>query len=863
MGVLTRPLLRPAQRFDLEDYNVQLSALRSDSHFYTQRFLSPTAYILQGFTIDQSFIGQPTADISLTNATAINGNNTGDISWWTAPEMPDPLTIPVGVGGLQAGRNYVELEIYAVDGTPLQRAFWDPTANSGAGVEFTQEVNTVTEMFVKVHVNQTGFTGGNPNYMQLSIIDLDGSSNIKGIQDKRKLFYRLGTPDDIHASFAWGSRTEPTTLLTFTVPAGTPFVVGETVTFTSGATATVVVGGTNNIEVFDFSTVNYEPGDIVSGGTSSATATLQSYYESFTGADKDITSYKAMFSALENEIRLVKGTNFWYEAGNVLSLASLLNFLNAITVPVSSGARISWSGTALKITDNMTSGQSTSDVVGAIRIPGYSSNLYLTRQDGTGGSSSLTIPDKSILWVELPAYGSSRTYSEQGPNPANYRITAIASFIPSDKNHILAYREGNRVIVLGMGELEPGESGEIGDNVSKELLAFIGAESEASTNPQYTTVPSADLSNQFTTNDSLTQAISVNAANINDIASAILTVYQEFLVVVSGAPSDDHEATGPISGGTSIDIPLDSRDSNNVKYYRVGSGGLIVELNGVVQVYGADYVEVGSPGSLSTQIQMTDNLVIDDRLNFRIINPQFLGAAASDQPFFVNYITGQNGTGIPVGHIYNIGTERLQVWRDGLAMNNTISIGVTIDQYQEDTANAIVVEEAANPDEVFQFVNTVANPGSVTLQTGISGSVITVPTYVIGNGSLRVFRNGVLMSPNPSAPTDQKYVETSTTSITLALAATSPDVFKIYIGTIPTWRHILTGVTGTNLTIPGGDSYVMGNQKLLVFKNGVLMYNSTSPSLGEPGDRYQEASTTTLTLEDAAVSLDFFEFIYV
>lgn len=862
MGILTRPLMRPQQRWDLEDFNTGLSALRADSHFYTKRLISDKAYIFQGFTISNTFIGQPTADINLTNATLINGNNTGDVSWWTAPESPTPITLPTGVDGLQGGRNYIEIEVNPLDGTPLQRAFWDPSANSGAGVEFTQEVNTVTEMFVNVSVNQTGFTVGNPNMIPVAIIDLDVGLNIKGIRDKRNMMFRLGKPDDIDAQFTWGTREEPTTILVFPVPSGTAYLAGETVTFTSGATATVVTGGTNNIEVFDFSTDSVTPGDIVSGGTSGASAALQSYYENFTGADKDIRNYRDAFTALMNEIRVVKGTRFWYEIGNVVSLPSLLNYVNSLVVPVSSGARFAWTGSAFKITDNQTSGQTTVDPIAAIRIPGYGGDLILTRQDGSGGSASLSIPDGSLLYVQLPASGTSRTWSQSGPLSTNFKVVDREDFIPSDSNFILAYREGSKIIFPSGGELSPGEDQDIGEGISKETLAFIGAESETSTNPQYTTLPSVNLSNQFTTSDSLTQSTSVNAANINDMAAAILKPYEEKLTVVSGAPASSNEVTGPLSIAATITIPLDSRNASVQKKYVVGQGGLILFLNGQHLVLNEDYTEIGSTGSLSSTIQLLQGFVVGDELDIRIINPQFFGTVGADQAFFVNYLTGQNGSSMPVGSIYNTGTDRLQVWRNGLAMLRTSSVGDVIERYLETNANSIALSQAANPDEVFVMVNHEAPNPNVTLITGVTGTVLTVPTYVIGNKALRVFRNGVMLTLNVAATADIKYGETSTTTITLALAAAVTDVFKIFrAGTPPQWRESINGVTGFVITVPNSRTFTHGDPKLLVFRNGLMMYNSTV--LGNVGDRYQQTGTTQVTLSEAAVTSDLFEFIYV
>lgn len=862
--LLSRPLLFPGERFDLEDFHSLLSGVRADSNYYTKRLLSDKNYIIKGFTIPQSYIGYSGTQINMNiaSSTLINSENTGDYSWWTASDTDTTQPITIGTNGLESGRNYVELQLYAQNGTPLQRAFWDPTANSGAGTEFTQEVDTITELRISVSVNQTGWAPSIDNKIPLYIVDMVGTT-VTGIQDKRNLFFRLGTPDDINSDFNWVNQSEPTTVLTFTTPSLTPFKSGEQVTFTGGSKATIVVGGTDNIQVYDFTNPNFIPGSTVTGDTSGS-AQLATYYENQTGADKNIENYKDMFDALMTEIKRVKGTQFWHEAGNVLSLPMLMNYVNAMLVPVSDGAKWHWSGSALSITDNMVSGQSTANPIGAVRIPGSASDLILTRQDGTGGSAVLALADQDVLFVKLPTVGTSRTYSESGTLDENYQVVTRNNFIPSTTNLIIAYREGDVVVFPSGGELKPSEDLEIGDETSIELLAFIGAEDETDTTPPYTTLPDANLSNQFNGNDSLTQAISVNAGNINDIASTLLRPYQEPLRVVVGTPVDDNEIQGPITSGTNITIPLDRRDSNKQKRFVVDSGSLFVFLNGQELMYGEDYTEVGTVGALSYTFQILQDLIVGDTLDIRIVTPQYFGLIGEPQPWFINYIIGQNGDNIPVGNLYNRTTEKLQVWRNGLCMLRSNVVGDAIDQYTEATNNAINLTQTANSSEIFTFVNHEEPVPVVSLISGLplSTNVITVPTYVMGDGSLRVFRNGVLMTTEPTASVDIVYSETSTSSITISDPTVAGDVFKIFIsGSAPTWRHTVIGNVGTLITIPMGDTYTMGDKKLMVFRNGVLLYNSLA--LGDAIDRYTETSSATITLGVATTATDLIELLYV
>jgi len=855
------------QRFDVEDLNVMLSALRTDSKFYTNRFVSNQTYIISGFTIAEN---SSNVVIAMENSTLINGPATEDFSWYTSEESAPAITLAKGAGGLQSGRNFVELEIGSENGTILQRAFWDQSAGGGSGSEFTNDVETVTDLLINVHINQSGFNTTNTDRIPLAIVDYNETSDtITGIQDKRKMFFRLGNPDDPEAGYTWGSQTEPTTKLTFTSDSIIPFVAGETIYFGSGASATVVVGGVNSIEVMLFSNINYIAGDAVTTDViptgSGASGTLGSYYESFVGADKDIKNYRDLFSALMTEIRTLKNTQFWHEQGNVTSLGSLLKYINARVTPLAAGARLAWTGSSLSITDDIVTGQATSDQLAAIRTFGDSEDLILTRQDGSGGSAPITIPDGSVIYVEFPVPMVDRTYSEFGTGSTNFQIATREAFVETDYNFFLAIREGNKLITRGFGELKPGEETAIANETTKDILAFIGAIDETDETPPYTTLPDPSLSNQFTTSDSLTQAISTNAANINDVIAGIQSNYYEPLVVVSGAAADDNEVTGPVAASSVLTLPLDSRNSDIARSYLVGNGVLMVYLNGQHLSVGDHYSEIGSLDTLSTTITINMQLEILDKIEFRILIPEIFGTSGLTQPYFVNYITGQNGSQVSVGDLFNKATDKLSVYRNGLMMHiNTI--GSLETRYEEPNNNSVSLDVNASSTEVFAFVNRADPAPSVTEQTGISIDTLTVPTYVMGSGRLIIYKNGALLTTEPTAPIQQRMSETNTTTVTLDVAAVFDDVFVIYnSGAAPTFRETYVNNTGTVITIPNSKTYTVGDEKLLVYRNGVLMHND--PALGLPMYRYQETNTSQITLVTALGSdggnTEALEFVYV
>lgn len=95
-------------------------------------------------------------------------------------------------------------------------------------------------------------------------------------------------------------------------------------------------------------------------------------------------------------------------------------------------------------------------------------------------------------------------------------------------------------------------------------------------------------------------------------------VYEEVIAIVTGIPANDNELQTPVSIGTNITLPFDSRDSNTVQQYRVGDGLLQIWLNGQFLTLGIDWTEVGSIGTLSSTIQTQVALSNPDELVFRI-----------------------------------------------------------------------------------------------------------------------------------------------------------------------------------------------------------------------------------------------------
>lgn len=455
--ILTKLLIHPDQRFDLENLLVLLSAARTDAKLSTKEMIASQNYIYKGFSI--SGIGLHVATMAMTDATLIVPQGTSDFSYFiSAPGDPD-IVIPE-VSFTANTRNYLELSVTTLDGTPLPQAFWDKDANNGDGEEFTQTVNTVTDLQITPVVLVGGFSGL-PDRVQVAILDVNGTGIIKTIFDRRELFGRLAKPENLANEYTWSSRVEPSYAAVLTGVTGT-FVTGETLTINT-ETAVCTVGGTTNISWNNPSGINYFPGSTVTGGTSGATGTLSTVSEAFSGADKDLGDQRTINSAIQTEIKQLKGTSSWTNS-TPGSFTGVMNQIQSVIAPAAAAtdSKFAWDGTNLSITDENATPLST-DNLGIIRILGSTITANLRRQDGTAGTTKIAIPDGSVCFIQLPASGSVN-YSGVGSGTTNFQVVTRANYITSDQNYWLAYREGSEVRLRDQGEITTGEDEPIGES---------------------------------------------------------------------------------------------------------------------------------------------------------------------------------------------------------------------------------------------------------------------------------------------------------------------------------------------------------------------------------------------------------------
>jgi hypothetical protein len=210
--------------------------------------------------------------------------------------------------------------------------------------------------------------------------------------------------------------------------------------------------------------------------------------------------------------------------------------------------------------------------------------------------------------------------------------------------------------------------------------------------------------------DNLTKAIKkLDAAFGAILASLDSPSYDEPVDIVASGETPPTSLNGPVTVGTIIDLPPNTRMANITQYYTVGRGSLQVFLNGAYQRLGVDWAEVGTAGTASSQIQILLQLEVGDSLEFRISS----GGASG----------GGGGGGVgpqgPPGPAGPAGAD---------AIGGPVAISIKTGNYTAMTSDNVLLGDATGGAIIFTLPAAASAPGSVFFFKKIdpSGNVVTV-----------------------------------------------------------------------------------------------------------------------------------------
>lgn len=246
------------------------------------------SFVIRGFEIEMAgSIGSSANSLQMIveNASILHGNSNTSGTFFVVPSGTPTQTMsstvnPKVIGSFTPGAlNYVGIEYSRqIDNTTaIQRYFWSPSTKS----EFVKTVPQAELLDYRIVITSSVFAA---NVLPISIVETDGANNVLSIEDRRPMLYRLGTagantPDPFY-EYPWTNQIE---------------------------------GRAENFYISSSSTVS-----------------------PFRGGDKQIYSMKEMFDALMTEIKLIKGTPYWYSLSAGGSIAKLRSDV-ANTVVTSKG----------------------------------------------------------------------------------------------------------------------------------------------------------------------------------------------------------------------------------------------------------------------------------------------------------------------------------------------------------------------------------------------------------------------------------------------------------------------------------------------------------------------------------------------
>lgn len=470
------PHLRSEDSGDIYDFQTLLNA-----------FVSSTPYILTGFTIPVSGIGGPATALQVVTANSIvwNPSDTNGPYLNVPGTQPNEVLSPSNanvVGSFSAGINYIGVQFTraADPATADLVAFWDTDSQT----EFTQTIPLGLVLNYQIVISNIGFGSTAP----IAIVNVSGS-NVTSIENCKQSPFRLGT------------------------------------------------GGANPNIAYSASVSPAIENPLV--------ATSNSSPDPFAGGDWELDSFKQWSDLVMTQIKNITGSAFWYaQSGTNYANLSLTNlffdtvgstmtgtgqFLNDSSTP----GLLSWSTAfyinsmigpltftvnagSVTLTDTevaylalvrnqdfqpantftFTNGSAT--ITGSTTISGISAGDYIKYYADDMSKWGLVSLVSGNTITLSSAYTGTSTSGKALRTQGTYAVQISTNVSANADNYWLARRMDNGnstpiIYVRFLGLLESGESHEIADDDSLNLLAFCGSTGLADSNPNYSTVSSGSL----------------------------------------------------------------------------------------------------------------------------------------------------------------------------------------------------------------------------------------------------------------------------------------------------------------------------------------------------------------------------------
>lgn len=328
-------------RVDTNDLRSIESSVRNDFDELLKAFVTgqgvDQAYVLRGFEVSMSgAIGNTASSLTLVVADSaiMNGTATVGGTFFLVPSTQGPEILNSVVNSKVSGSftpntyNYISIDYTRTpaSSTSAPRALWDPVNKT----EFSKTLPLAEILNYKINITSGAFASSS---LPIAIIRTDANNNVVEITDKRPQLFRLGqsglNANNPSYSYGWSHDSE---------------------------------------------------------GRSENPSTTTTSINPFKGGDKQIQNLKEWMDAVMTEIKLIKGSSFWYSSGSsIVSDVNLTNIYNdaLATVMTGRGKFVHSSPGVLTWTNNI-----------------YLKNL-LSNVQYTISSSSISLLENQVAYIEL------------------------------------------------------------------------------------------------------------------------------------------------------------------------------------------------------------------------------------------------------------------------------------------------------------------------------------------------------------------------------------------------------------------------------------------------------------------------------
>ena len=732
MGIKRRVNWVSQQRVDVPDVRAIESAVSNDfDELIKSLFIGEEeGYILRGFDLSMAgAIGGAASALQMfvSEAAILHPNSSQSGTFLVVPAGTPPETLNAATNTIVDGAfapnaiNYIgiEYERFIDDTTSAQVYIWNPTTNN----ETTKVVPRAQILRYRIKITSSTWAA---NVLPISIVTTDAGNNVTNIQDARRDFFRLGTagrsaPNPFY-SYPWTAQSEGRTENPPSSNSNSvnPFRGGDKMLGTFKDWMDAVMS-----QFLEIKGTTYWYSANASGSLASLRQDLGNTITTGKGAishsattaglinwDEDIffkvvgsrLSYKFTANPSAVDITLADDQVAYVTLVRGVVVVPNLIFTNGSTIVTSVGS-IAW--TSLLVAGDWVKVGSDTDA-GYYKIQSVDSLSQVTLTENFGGTSTGAPGTKAKY-----AFGSYQT----SPIPSTSRHIYIANRkdVPEGQDifwFLLRADNGGvipRVYVRFLGvELEQGETEEIDDSISRQLLQYIGSPLESASSPQYVSALNPGSVPEKTT--ITTGAASTMASNqyfyINSSADS-----RKYAVWVNKDGTGTQPSVAYVTDYVEWDISTGQTATQTAQ-------ALATALANVPK---SDFITVAGVAQVLVTNASAGTCV--DAVNFNV------GA-----PFAI--LVTQQGTGT-----------------GNFAINDGDSLTLAIKKLDDAFREFIAIIDAPGYFEIVDIVASGATPPTSINAPVPSGTLITLPDntrfgslpqkYTVGQGLLEVDYNGV------------------------------------------------------------------------------------------------------------------------